>query len=69
MKRVKCKSGLEGWQCRLKRNYKSFTEFKYYCLVRSIHTRLGFKTPEDAWTANPIVQGSVNPDDLRVVKK
>lgn len=67
MKRVICKSGIEGWQCRLKKNYGSFGEFKGYCEVQGLHTRLGFKTPAAAWKANPLIQGSVIPDDYRVV--
>lgn len=67
MKRVKCKSGLTGYQCRLQKNYSSFEEFEAYSDTYGVSARLGYKTAEQAWKANPIIQGSVNPSDLRVV--
>ena len=68
MKQVKCKSGITGWQCKLQKNYHNFEEFERYCEVWAIHTRLGYKTIKGCWKANPTIQGSVNPSDLRVVK-
>jgi hypothetical protein len=68
MKIVKCKSGIKGWQCRLQKNYESFEEFKSYSETFGIAERLGFKSPEEAWKKNPIIQGSVIPSDLCVVK-
>lgn len=67
MKRVKCKSGIEGWQCKLRKNYANFEEFEYYAELRGLHIRLGYKTPRNAWLANPVVQGSVIPSDFRKV--
>ena len=67
MSSVKCKSGLRGWRLRLTKVYASFEEFKQYCSIYGNHTRLGFETPEDAWTSNPLVEGSVDPSDYRVV--
>lgn len=67
MKRVKCKSGLEGWQCRLRENYVDFEEFESNANLRGLHVRLGYVTPQEAWDDNPIVQGSVNPSDYRKV--
>ena len=64
---VTCASGLKGWQGKLRKQYSSFEEFKEYAETYNIHGRLGFETPEAAWEANPEVQGSTNPDDLRVV--
>jgi len=68
MKQVKCKSGLTGWQCKLRKNYTSFEEFTGYAEIYNIHKRLGYKTPKNAWKANPLIQGSTNPTDLRKVK-
>jgi hypothetical protein len=65
--KIKCKSGLAGWRNRLQKNYSSFGEFEYYCELYGLHIRLGFDTPQDAWNANPIVEGSVNPFDFRNV--
>lgn len=70
MKQVKCKSGLTGWQQRLRKNYDNdFESFKNFCEVFAIHTRLGYKRPETAWRYNPLIEGSVDPSDFRVVKR
>ena len=69
MKQVKCKSGLTGWQCHLRENYDSFEEFKRLSEMYGLHTRLKFKSPEDAWYVNPLIQGSVNPGDYRRVQE
>ena len=55
------------WQCKLRKNYQNFEEFRQYCSVYGIHTRLGFNTPEAAWAVNPTIQGSTDPKDLKVV--
>ena len=65
--RVICKSGIEGWQGKLKSNYKNFKEFKSFCDIYCISERLGFETPEEAWKTNPTIQCSVQPDDLRII--
>lgn len=67
MKQVKCLSGLKGWQCHLQDNYNSFEDFESYSEIWGIAKKLGFENAEEAWKANPILQGSVNPMDLRVV--
>ena len=72
MKQVICKSGLKGWQDRLRSNYDSLEEFKAWSDIYGLAKRLGFKTAEAAWKANPTVQGSVEPSDyckVRVAKK
>lgn len=56
------------WKCRLRKNYDSFEQFKHYSEMYGLAQRLGFKTPEDAWSANPVIQGSVSPEDFKVVK-
>lgn len=68
MKRVKCKSGLDGWQCRLQKNYGSLEEFDYYSEIYGIHSRLAFDSAEAAWKANPVIKGSIIPSDLEVVR-
>lgn len=68
-KQVTCKSGLPGWQCRLRDNYDNdFEQFKSCSRIYKIAKRLGFKNAEEAWHENPVIQGSTNPDDLCVVK-
>jgi ribosomal protein L6P/L9E len=65
MKRVKCKSGIEGWQMRLKMVYVgNYDEWVQYAELYGLHIKLGYDTPHDAWLANPMVQGSVNPSDF-----
>lgn len=54
MIRVKCKSGLSGWQSRLRDNYGSYDEWLAYAELFGLHIRLGFKTPLAAWRANPV---------------
>lgn len=69
MKRVKCKSGIMGYQCKLQDNYNSLEEFEAYSETYGLHKKLGFKSAEKAWIANPTIQGSTNPSDYRKVKK
>jgi len=68
MKRVICKSGIRGYRCRLRRNYSSFEEFQIYAETYSLHSRLGFTPARSAWTANPMIEGSVVPSDYRRVR-
>src|SRR6266404_21414 len=63
MKRVKCKSGITGTQCRLQDNYDSFEDWEHYATLYNLHLRLDFHTIKGAWDANPIIQYSVNPSD------
>lgn len=67
-KRVKCDSGLTGWQGKLQDQYDSFDEFVHWSQTYGLHTRLGYANAEAAWINNPTVQGSTNPSDYRVVK-
>jgi hypothetical protein len=67
MSRIICKSGIEGWRMRVQENYDSFEEFDRFCNTYDIHIRIGYKTLEQAWKANPIIEGSTNPEDLRRV--
>lgn len=69
MKKVKCESGIEGWEGYLKSVYDSKEEFLNYDEIYGIAKHLGYDDPEDAWRANPLVQGSVIPSDLKVVIK
>lgn len=62
--RVKCKSGLTGWQCRLQYNYTDFEHFKSYSDIYALAEKLGYDSAEDAWDDNPLIQGSVDPSDF-----
>ena len=66
-KQVKCQSGLTGSQYRVKDSYSSLDELRSFSEVYGIHKRLGYPSAQDLWKANPLIQSSVNPNDLRVV--
>lgn len=68
MDRVICDSGLTGWRARLRESYGDYRTFLIYCRTHDIHGRLGYDTPQEAWRANPLVRGSVRPEDLRRVE-
>lgn len=61
-------SGVEGWQNRLRNVYDSFDEFASFSDIYGLAHRLGYESAEEAWEANPIVRGSVNPSDYGVVE-
>ena len=67
MKRVICKSGLEGWQAKLRSNYSSFAEFENNDSAYNLAKRLGYKSAKNAWRYNPTIQGSINVEDFRKV--
>ncbi len=67
-KSVKCRSGITGWQCKLQENYADQEEFERWSDMYGLAQRLGYEDTEDCWNDNPTIQGSVIPDDFRVVK-
>ena len=66
-KRIRTKSGEVGWQGRLQAQYTCFEEFFDYDAARGLARRLGFSNALAAWEANPMIEGSTNPDDYRKV--
>ncbi len=62
-KRVKTKSGLDGWQGYLQDQYSGLPEFRRYSGSFGLSDRLGYDSTAEAWEANPLIQGSTNPDD------
>ena len=69
MKTVTCKSGLRGWQGKLRKQYASFEEFQSYAETYGLARRLGYRSIRACWDANPTVQGSTDPGDFRRVKR
>jgi len=67
MRTVKTENGTM-WEDRLQDTYATYAEFEAYDAIYGIARRLGFEGPQEAWRKNPLVQGSVNPGDLRVVE-
>ena len=56
------------WVMRLQDNYDSdFEQFEGYCGAYGLLPRLGFEDAQAAWDANPMIQGSTNPADFKVV--
>lgn len=66
--RVRCKSGIRGFRCRLQTNYNDFQEWESFSADYNLATRLGYKSTKAAWEANPVIEGSISPGDLRCVK-
>lgn len=64
-KEVKCESGITGWENYLKGVYATKEEFFEYNEIYGIAKRLGYNDPEECWQANPLIQGSTNPSDLK----
>jgi hypothetical protein len=56
------------WKDKLQKVYSSFEEWKDFSEMYGLAKRLGFKDEKEAWDKNPMIQGSVNPKDYKVVK-
>lgn len=68
IKQVKCTSGITGWQAKVRDNWSSLEELQVYSETYGIAERLGYESAEELWEANPTVQGSTIPSDLKVVE-
>ncbi len=56
------------WQSTLHENYDDdFGQWLEYSDMYGLARKLGFTTAEEAWKANPTVQGSIDPQDFRIV--
>lgn len=55
------------WRARVREIYDSLEELQAYDRNYGICSRLGFPDPAELWEANPRIEGSVYPADLRVV--
>ena len=67
-RQVRCKSGIMGWQDYLRRVYASVEAWISSSEIYGLHTRLGFHSAEEAWEANPLIQGSVIHTDYCTVE-
>jgi len=57
------------WKSKLRDNYDNDIEqFRSYAETYGLLARLGYDTVEQAWDANPMIQGSTNPADFGIVK-
>lgn len=57
------------WRQKLQKVYSDFEEFKQWDNIYSLAKRLGFRNAAEAWKTNPLIQGSTNPKDYRVIGK
>ena len=67
IERVKCQSGIMGYQCRLQDSYDDVDEWFRYTNMFGLAKRLGYQNAYDCWIDNPIIQGSVIPTDFRII--
>ena len=58
---------MKTWKLKLRSNYSTFAEWREYSKMYDLAARLGFSDEQAAWDANPMIQGSVNPGDFKVV--
>jgi len=66
---VELQSGHKGWRARLRDNYGgSKQNFQAVSETYGVLDRMdGFDTVDEAWEANPVIEGGTNPSDFRVV--
>lgn len=55
------------WQDRLQNVYDSVEDFRQWDEMYGLKERLGFPSVEEAWEANPMIQGSTKPADFKRV--
>lgn len=55
------------WTSNLQAQYRNKREFVAFDEMYSLSLRLGYRTAKEAWSANPVIQGSTNPRDYKVV--
>lgn len=67
MTQVITQSGVLGWRGKLQSSYSNMQEFIEYDEIFNLAGRLGYDDPVKCWDDNPIVEGSVNPSDFRIV--
>ena len=56
------------WKMRVHKVYKTFEDLKAYDEMFGIAKRAGFKSAQALWDENPILHGSVYPEDFGVEK-
>lgn len=66
-RRVRCQSGQMGERSRLQSRYTNAEEWHTYSAIYGLARRLGYASEFAAWDANPVIESSVNPSDLRRV--
>ncbi len=59
----------ETWKDKVQNVYSDIEELQNYDEQYDIVKRLGYEDVETLWNENPMIQGSTNPEDLKVVKE
>jgi len=57
------------WKARVRKVYYSLEELIGYDETFNIAERLGYSSCESLWKENPVIGGSVNPEDFCVMRK
>jgi hypothetical protein len=57
------------WKARVRDTYSTLGELEAYDETYGIVKRLGYRSARRLWDANPVIGGSVYPEDLRVMRK
>ena len=64
-----CQSGEIGMRKKVHEIYDDYEDFLHYNSMFNIVERLGYPSPKTLWEENPMIEGSSNPKDFRVVPK
>lgn len=59
----------EIWKSHIQDVYTDFEEFEDYNKIYGLAKRLGFKSTKEAWDKNPMIQGSTDPKDYKIIKE
>lgn len=59
----------ETWKAKVQDNYETLEELQEYDEIYGIAKRLGYNSAEELWNANPVISGSTDPKDLKVIKE
>lgn len=58
----------DHWQDRVQKVYSSLEELEGFDRVYAIVKRLKYRSAKKLWNDNPIISGSTDPNDLKVIK-
>ena len=57
------------WRKRVRQVYDSLAELASYDLIYGVCERCGYYSPDEMWSDNKFLQGSVNPADFGLATK
>lgn len=57
------------WKHKIRDVYSSLEELQSYDEIYNIAARLGYENVIDLWRENPIIGGTTDPKDFRVISK